>query len=132
MHEDNISSEDLWARLTPSERSAFLKAIRDPQSEGAQALLRSKELENDLSHSSVSPWWEAQFMDEETEIIQDGTVERPLGRQTAKQFGEVPQVMALPSSMLKTPSAGKDAPSLLYNICAVLSVRPPNALGTFN
>ncbi|KLO06656.1 hypothetical protein SCHPADRAFT_837775, partial [Schizopora paradoxa] len=113
---DELSSEDLWARLTPSERSAFLKAIRDPQSEGAQVLLRSKELEADLSRTSVLPWWEAQVASEEGEGTSDGQQDVP----TTKRYGYVPQVMQLPASMMKAPNYGKDAPSLLYNVCAVL------------
>lgn len=86
--------------LKPDEREKFMKALDNPESELAQQLLASEELDS----NRVDPWWEAPIFEEESP------------NHTNKRFGKKPELMALPSALPKIPSTGSP---LLYNICAL-------------
>ena len=118
---DSLSSDKLWEFLSPSERTQFLKMIQDPSSEAARSLLRTKELEEELSKEIIAPWWEASLtMDEDNVPAGDSGWKVRL----SKRYGSAPEVMSIPASMLNSrpPTKGGDQPTqiLLYNICAVL------------
>jgi hypothetical protein len=86
--------------LTPEERNKFLRALNNPSSELAQQLLASDELEKEKQ----APWWEATALDED--VVQSGT---------SRQFGAKPEMMQIPSDMIKSEKAS----FLVYNLCAI-------------
>jgi hypothetical protein len=91
----------LWSILTPDERNHFLKALDDPSSEVAQRLLASEELRKD----TVEPWWEVRMVGDDISLVK------------SKRFGLQPELMSIPSSMVKPLHGGS---SLIYNICSIL------------
>ncbi|KAI0363141.1 hypothetical protein BV20DRAFT_1007803 [Pilatotrama ljubarskyi] len=108
---DSASYEELWAALTPAEREKFLRAINDPNSELAQQLLGSEELERER----VEPWWEAPA-DAEPEDSSASS-----GGATARRHGAKPSIMSIPEPLIKQSSNNAlSGPLLLYNICAVV------------
>jgi len=91
-----VSPEDLWALLKPEEREKFIKALNDPSGELAQQLLASEEIYRDRRE----PWWEAS-----------------LGKDGSSQvFGAEPEIMTIPTSMIKPVPIG---PPLIYNLFAI-------------
>lgn len=104
------SSEELWALLTPAERSKFIKVFDDPTSELAQQLLSSEQLEKETRE----PWWEAPNNDEDSE--EDAAVQI---LRRGRQYGHRPTFMDIPELMVK-PFALEHP--LIYNICAIWSV----------
>ncbi|GBE86234.1 hypothetical protein BKA93DRAFT_816514 [Sparassis latifolia] len=112
---ESVSSEELWAKLTPAERDKFLRALGDPSSELAQQLLASEELEK----ARVEPWWEAQpSVAEDADAVVEG---RALPENaTRKRFGARPEMMDVPLAMVHAATASVgSAPILLYNMCAL-------------
>ncbi|KAI0352088.1 hypothetical protein OH77DRAFT_1409888 [Trametes cingulata] len=108
---DSASYEELWAALTPAEREKFLRAINDPNSELAQQLLASEELERER----VDPWWEApaDAEPEDSSASSSGA--------TARRHGSKPPIMSIPEPLIKQSSNNAlSGPLLLYNICAVV------------
>ncbi|KAL1945141.1 hypothetical protein VTO73DRAFT_2761 [Trametes versicolor] len=105
---DSASYEELWAALTPAERDKFLKALEDPNSELAQQLLASEELERER----VNPWWEAPTASG-SEDLSGGEAER-------KDRTRPPPIMPIPAPLVKQAANNAlSGPLLLYNICAV-------------
>ncbi|KAH9840290.1 uncharacterized protein C8Q71DRAFT_805910 [Rhodofomes roseus] len=105
---DAASYDDLWAALTPAEREMFTKALRDPNSELAQQLLSSEELEK----VRIEPWWEAP---------DDPSTDDPSTSWRAqKRYGKKPAMMPIPENMVGTSHTPGKYPLLLYNICAVM------------
>ncbi|KAF7969456.1 hypothetical protein HWV62_27299 [Athelia sp. TMB] len=94
------STDQLWARLTPEERAKFLKALDNPDSELAQQLLASEELESDR----VEPWWDAPSIEIDSQP------------RSKRRFGSRPIAMALPAAKPGTPQVPT---MLIYNILAV-------------
>ncbi|KAF8623222.1 hypothetical protein AX15_006457 [Amanita polypyramis BW_CC] len=87
--------DQLWSLLSAEERSKFLKALQDPDSELAQQLLSSAELEK----SRQKPWWEESDIEDED-----------------ASWTTRPEPILVPASMIKSvPSP----PSLVYNMCAI-------------
>ena len=118
--QDAASYEDIWAALTPTEREKFTKALRDPNSELAQQLLSSEEIEK----VRIEPWWEAPGNADE---------ESPSAAWRAqKRYGKRPAMLEISEHMTRTQPAPGKLPLLLYNLCAVMYVHalsfvPPNA-----
>jgi len=81
--------------LTPEERKKFTRAMENPESQMAQELLASEQLEKDID----DPWWKAS----------DGLFDAP------STLLPVVEMLQLPPSMLKAPPS----PNLLYNTCAI-------------
>ena len=79
--------------LSPEQRSKFMKAVQAPESQLAQQLLASEELDRDRRE----PWWN------DTEFDNPNYLR--------------PKRMTIPSTLLKAPPM--NGPSLLYNICAI-------------
>ncbi|KAF8637587.1 hypothetical protein AX17_002656 [Amanita inopinata Kibby_2008] len=94
---DTAQADALWSLLNEKERSKFLKALEDPNSELAQQLLASEELEKDLQN----PWWQ--------DIDLGGTSE-------TTYLTSRPQPILVPSSMVRPSSS---LPPLAYNVCAM-------------
>ncbi|THG99659.1 hypothetical protein EW145_g7224 [Phellinidium pouzarii] len=114
---DAISPAELWEILTPAERTSFMSAVQDPQSESAQELLHSAGLQDE----GALPWWEAPEAPEdededETEIGQ--TVHG--NTKKMKKHRRQPVLIQLPEALLQRPGGTDTGPLLLYNICAVL------------
>ncbi|KIJ34956.1 hypothetical protein M422DRAFT_262918 [Sphaerobolus stellatus SS14] len=115
---DEADSNALWALLSPSRREAFLKAMKDPESELAQQLLASEELHRNLH----KPWWESPSLDEET-------------LEQTSEYGKPPKTMAIPENLILV---AVKAP-IIYNITALfvayayvtrrLSISPLSSLG---
>ncbi|TDL23986.1 hypothetical protein BD410DRAFT_131242 [Rickenella mellea] len=98
---ESASSDEIWSMLNPSERELFLQAVKDPTSGVTQDLLYSDEMQKHI----VEPWWIAPSIDSNA------------GSQMhLKRFGERPQIMDIPSSLVKPL---KDGPPLMYNISVV-------------
>ncbi|KAF5355298.1 hypothetical protein D9758_006058 [Tetrapyrgos nigripes] len=93
------SPDKLWALLKPEERDKFIKALNDSSGELAQQLLASEE----LYHNQRRPWWE------------DPT-ETNYKNELIERVGEQPEMMSIPSSMVKSVPSG---PSLIYNLVAI-------------
>ncbi|OSD04711.1 hypothetical protein PYCCODRAFT_1475794 [Trametes coccinea BRFM310] len=109
---DSVSYEELWAVLTPAEREKFLSALNDPNSELAQQLLASEELERE----QVDPWWDAPSDDVESEISTTPSIQGG----TKRRHGSKPTIMSIPEPLVKQSSQNAiSGPLLLYNICAV-------------
>ena len=95
-------------------------ALRDPNSELAQQLLSSEEIEK----VHLAPWWEAP---------EDADEKGPSAAfRTQKRYGKRPAMMEIPEHMARTPPTPGKLPLLLYNLCAimyvhVLSFHVPNA-----
>ncbi|KAI0316007.1 hypothetical protein OF83DRAFT_1061091, partial [Amylostereum chailletii] len=105
---DDASYDQLWATLTPAERSRFLNAVRDPSSELAQELLASPSIMEDVR----TPWWE----------VSDAPA--PLSSHISaansnvpKTKGDKPDIMVIPSSL----NSFQPLPSfpLAYNLVAI-------------
>ncbi|KAI0773226.1 hypothetical protein BD413DRAFT_603588 [Trametes elegans] len=107
---DCASYEELWSALTPAEREKFLRALDDPNSELAQQLLASEELERE----QVDPWWDA-AIEPDLESVS------PTATTTIKRRrGSKPGIMSLPAPLVKqSANTALSGPLLLYNICAV-------------
>ncbi|PCH44112.1 hypothetical protein WOLCODRAFT_164926 [Wolfiporia cocos MD-104 SS10] len=70
---DSASYDDIWAALTPAERDKFMRALQDPNSELAQQLLASEELEKERTE----PWWEMPMgMDADAEDLTQAMISR--------------------------------------------------------
>ncbi|KAG6909351.1 hypothetical protein DXG01_000951 [Tephrocybe rancida] len=118
------SSADLWSKLTVAEQAEFLKVMEDPNSDLAQQLLASVELENERR----DPWWDAPLAEAE-----DSTFD------TSHRYGSKPEMIHIPAAMVKPIPNG---PALIYNICAVciaysfvtrhLSISPLSSLKSEN
>ncbi|KAI9062579.1 hypothetical protein FKP32DRAFT_1573971 [Trametes sanguinea] len=109
---DSASYEELWAVLTPAEREKFLSALNDPNSELAQQLLASEELERE----QVDPWWDAPVDNAEPEPTATPSVKVGMKR----RHGSKPTIMPIPEPLIKQSSNNAlSGPLLLYNICAV-------------
>lgn len=102
------SYDDLWTALTPEERERFTKALRDPDSELAQQLLSSEELEK----VRVEPWWEA------PDDASAGPSSASFPAQ--KRYGEKPASMQVPANMAGASHTPGKFPLLLYNLCAIM------------
>lgn len=100
---ESVQTEQLWEMLTPEERKKFMKALDNPDSELAQQLLASEELESDR----MEPWWEAPSIDSDNDPQ----------RLPKRRFGVKPAVMVIPSVNPGTPQTPSP---LIYNILAVL------------
>ena len=109
---DRASYDELWNALTPAEREKFLRAVNDPNSELAQQLLASEELEK----VQVEPWWEPEPPPHTEPAPSDAsTPAAPQRRRGAK-----PAVMQIPEPLVKQASSNAlSGPLLLYNICAL-------------
>ncbi|EPT01274.1 hypothetical protein FOMPIDRAFT_1029983 [Fomitopsis schrenkii] len=103
------SYDELWAALTPAEREKFTKALRDPDSELAQQLLNSEEIEK----VRLAPWWEAP--EDDASEKDPGTSSR-----VQKGYGKKPVMMQVPAYMTRTPPTPGKLPLLLYNACAIM------------
>lgn len=112
--EDAASYEDLWAALSPAERERFTKALRDSNSELAQQLLSSEEIEK----VRIEPWWEAPG-----DVDEEGP---SAAWRAQKRYGKRPAMMEIPEHMARTPPAPGKLPLLLYNLCAVMCVHVPS------
>ncbi|TFK51937.1 hypothetical protein OE88DRAFT_1734950 [Heliocybe sulcata] len=110
---DSVPPEELWSMLTPEEREKFIKAVDDPNSDLAQQLFASEELEN----VRIDPWWEdpdASVAQEEEQVTTSATANSRL----RKRYGKKPEMsICVPTSMVKPIPAS--SPSLLYNACAL-------------
>ncbi|KAI0333905.1 hypothetical protein GY45DRAFT_1319144 [Cubamyces sp. BRFM 1775] len=105
---DSASYDELWKVLTPAERERFLRALNDPDSELAQQLLASEELERE----QVEPWWEASADDIATSA--------PVSTEAKRRHGGRPPIMPIPEPLVKQSSTNTlSGPLLSYNICAV-------------
>lgn len=83
-----------------------MKALEDPDSELAQQLLASEELERER----VNPWWEAPTASGQHS---DEVAER-------KDRAWPPPIMPIPVPLIKQAANNAlSGPLLLYNICAV-------------
>lgn len=85
-----------------------MKALEDPSSELAQQLLASEEMENERRE----PWWESSAIGD---ADGDGEAETVVERVPRRRYGERPQAIRIPASMVKPPHG----PPLLYNMCAL-------------
>lgn len=85
-----------------------MKALEDPDSELAQQLLASEELERER----VNPWWETPTA--------SGS-EDPSGEETERKEGAPPPpIIPIPAPLVKqSANNALSGPLLLYNICAV-------------
>ncbi|KZP30636.1 hypothetical protein FIBSPDRAFT_814946 [Athelia psychrophila] len=99
---ESVQTEQLWEMLTPEERKKFMKALDNPDSELAQQLLASEELESDR----MEPWWEAPSIDSDSDSQ----------RLPKRRFGVKPAVIVIPSVNPGTPQTPSP---LIYNILAV-------------
>lgn len=109
---DTASYDELWNALTPVEREKFQRAVADPNSELAQQLLASEELEK----VQVEPWWEPQ--------PPSNTISAPSDASTSvapkRKCGAKPSIFEVPESLVKQVSDNAvSGPLLLYNICAL-------------
>lgn len=100
---DNVAVDDLWAMLNPEERQKFLRALSDEDSELAQALLASEELEK----SQQLPWWERPV------VVGD---EPPEASSSRKRYGVEPSMAPIPTSLLKATPQGH---RLSFNLAAI-------------
>ncbi|TBU30173.1 hypothetical protein BD311DRAFT_659626 [Dichomitus squalens] len=106
---DTASYDELWNALTLSEREKFLRAVDNPNSESAQQLLASEELEK----VQVEPWWEPQPPSNEISAPSDAAVPN-------RNRGARPSIVQIPESLVKQVSNNAaSGPLLLYNICAL-------------
>ncbi|KAF9070008.1 hypothetical protein BDP27DRAFT_1164080, partial [Rhodocollybia butyracea] len=93
----SASPDSLWSLLTKTEQDKFIKALHDPSGNFAQELLHSEELEKE----SREPWWEAS-----PGLTEDDDI----------QYGTKPELITIPSSMVKPLPSG---PPLIYNLCSI-------------
>lgn len=85
-----------------------MRALEDPNSELAQQLLASEELERER----VNPWWETSTASG-SEDSSGGEIGREDGARS-------PPIMAIPTPLVKqSANNALSGPLLLYNICAV-------------
>jgi len=108
---ESASYDELWASLTTAERDRFLKVLGDPQSDLAQQLLASEELET----AHMIPWWEAPVRVDDEGDIQSSNAQR-------KKYGRLPEMLQIPRSMVSTQHVAGKTPLLLYNMCAIWCV----------
>lgn len=115
---DSIAPEDLWSLLTPQERTRFLKAVEDPQSELARQLLAGA----DLDHERIKPWWESPPPDLEVETLeakneQVSAMSAFPDGSSSIVYGKRPERMDIPPALI--PADPSTAVHLLYNICVI-------------
>ncbi|KAF9269090.1 hypothetical protein L218DRAFT_418922 [Marasmius fiardii PR-910] len=90
---ENAAHEDIWDRLTEDEKSRFLKAVENPESDLGKDLLAH-------SREEFEPWWEIHRNEDEDPESQ------------------MPEPMRIPSTMVRaTPIS--TGPPLIYNLCAI-------------
>ncbi|TFK39930.1 hypothetical protein BDQ12DRAFT_590462, partial [Crucibulum laeve] len=106
---DELSPDALWEMLTPEERKKFMKALDDPNSELAQQLLSSEQLEKEIQE----PWWEASGVIDNDEEVGDSIKS---SHHTPRRCGKKPEMICVPASMVKPIPHG---PPLVFNACAI-------------
>lgn len=94
----SASSDELLRLMTKEEIDRFFNALRYPNSQLAQQLLSSEELQS----VRQEPWWEASM-----EGSPSGSV----------RYGSKPALMEVPLNLVRRQAS---SPSLIYNVCAVL------------
>ena len=108
----------MWSALTTAEKDKFLKALGDPSSELAQKLLASEDFEKLV----VEPWWE-HSPEQSADSVSRGLRDERIAAPRHKQFGNRPSPLNVPPTLMNASTASSvNAPSLLYNISAVLYV----------
>lgn len=112
---DGASYEQLWAVLTPSERTKFLTAVRDPSSELAQQLLARQA----LAEEPLEPWWLAGAPPEPTHPPNPSSLQ--LAHRPPTKYAPRPALVPLPASLARAPPRAqqRDFP-LAYNLVAIL------------
>lgn len=112
---DQASHDELWAALNPAEREKFLCAVNDPNSELAQQLLASEELEK----AQIEPWWELESRSPVDEQPSALGMSAP-SPSTRRKHCAKPSIMEIPEALTKqAPTNTVSGPLLLYNICAL-------------
>lgn len=99
--------DQIWAALTPEERTRFTRAVQDPASDLAKTLLSSPDIAEDIP----TPWWEAS----------SSTLQAHASAPAARP-ARPPGVMSIPEALLaaSTPSPPAPAFPLAYNLVAIL------------
>ncbi|ETW79035.1 hypothetical protein HETIRDRAFT_104350 [Heterobasidion irregulare TC 32-1] len=112
---DGASYEQLWAVLTPSERTKFLTAVRDPSSELAQQLLARQA----LAEEPLEPWWLAGAPPGPTHPPNPPSLQ--LAHRPPPKYAPRPALVPLPASLARPPPRAeqRDFP-LAYNLVAIL------------
>lgn len=101
----SASADQIWAALTPEERTRFTRAVQDPASDLAKTLLSSPDIVDDMP----TPWWE----DSSSTLEAHAPAARP---------ARPPDVMEIPEALLAAPTPTPPAPAfpLAYNLVAIL------------
>ncbi|KAH9046966.1 hypothetical protein EDB83DRAFT_2523233 [Lactarius deliciosus] len=101
---ESASADNIWAALTPEERSRFTRAVQDPTSELTKTLLTSPDLADDIP----APWWTSS----------------PTTPAVAPRRAQPPDLIIIPKSLLAAPSTPPSPPApafpLAYNLVAIL------------
>ncbi|KAN0130040.1 hypothetical protein V8E53_012194 [Lactarius tabidus] len=103
---ESASADNIWAALTPEERSRFTRVIQDPTSELTKTLLTSPDLVDDIP----APWW--------TSSSKTPPVNAP-----APRPARAPELISMPHSLSVSrtpPSTPAPAFPLAYNLVAIL------------
>ncbi|KAH9164514.1 hypothetical protein EDB89DRAFT_2139871 [Lactarius sanguifluus] len=100
----SASADNIWAALTPEERSRFTRAVQDPTSELTKTLLTSPDLTDDIP----APWWTSS----------------PTTPAVAPRRAQPPDLIIIPKSLLAAPPRPPSSPApafpLAYNLVAIL------------
>ncbi|KAI9432066.1 hypothetical protein H4582DRAFT_1858253 [Lactarius indigo] len=104
---ESASADNIWAALTPEERTRFTRAVQDPTSELAKTLLTSSDLADDIP----APWWTS-------------SPTAPAINAIAPRPAQPPDLIIIPKSLLAAsptpPSPPAPAFPLAYNLVAIL------------
>lgn len=100
---DSADTDSLWDALSPSQKAAFMQAMKDPNSSLAQQLLHSLESETTAGDQTRTPWWETEGQ-LEGDISQTGDL--------------VPSPLTVPESLFLEAQRGwnEGRASLLFNV----------------